>query len=50
MVVHLGLQVREERLRDRVIPADPDLAHGLADVVAGTPFLEVTGGVLRTPV
>lgn len=31
-------------------PADPDLSHGLRDIVSSTPFLEVAGGVLRAPI
>lgn len=46
-VVHPGLHMQEERLGLISIPTHPDLTHGLGEVVASAPFLEITGGVLR---
>lgn len=50
LVEHLGLQMREEILGDGIVPAHPDLAHGLSDSVRLTPVLELRRGVLSTSV
>lgn len=44
-----GFQVREQRL-GHCVPANPELAHGLGDVVPGAPFLKETGGVVRASI
>lgn len=49
LVVDLGLQMREEIFRDRVVPAHPDGSHGLRDTVPGAPFLEFVRSVLGAP-
>lgn len=50
VVVELGFEVREEVLRDRVVPAHPGGAHGLGDPVVAAPSLKFVRGVLGAPV